>query len=122
MGLIIAHQFIGQLQDEIKKAVFGNVGSMATFRIGSDDAEFVARQYKPTFGEQDLMKIANLNAYMKMLIRGETTQPFSMKVDFPEKGDPEAAEIIKEISRLKYGRPREEVEEEVFARHSKPFG
>ncbi len=121
LDLVIAHQFIGQLKDEIKRAVFGNVGSMASFRIGSEDAEFMAKQYKPTFTEQDLLNVDNRNCYVKLLINGATAQPFSMKTYAPQKGDKEAAEIIKEISRVKYARPREEIEQEIITRHQKPL-
>lgn len=121
LDLIIAHQFIGQLKDEIKKAVFGNVGSQVAFRIGSEDAEFMAKQYKPVFSEQDLLNVDNRNCYVKLLLNGATAQPFSMKTHAPQKGDKEAAEIIKEISRTKYGRPREEIEQEIITRHQKPL-
>ncbi len=118
LDLTISHQFIGQLKEEIKKAVFGNVGSMATFRIGSDDAEFMSKQYKPVFSEQDLLNIDNFNCYVKLLIRGATSLPFSMKTYPPEKGNREVYETVKEISRVKYGRPREEVEEEIIKKHT----
>ena len=118
LDLIITHQFIGQLKEEIQKAVFGNIGSIVTFRIGTNDAEFMAKQYKPVFEEMDLLKIDNYNACVKLLIRGETSTPFSMKTYPPRKGDPEIVELAKEISRTKYGRPREEIEEEIAARFS----
>lgn len=117
LDLIITHQFIGQLKEEIKKAVFGNVGSMVSFRIGSDDAEFVSKQFKPIFGEQDLLNLDNYNSYVKLLIRGQTTAPFSMKTYPPAEGDQTIAELAREISRTKYGRPREEVEREIIAKH-----
>jgi len=119
LDLIIAHQFIGQLKDEIKKAVFGNVGSMASFRIGSEDAEFLAKQFKPVFTEQDLLNVDNYNCYMKLLMQGATAPPFSMKTYEPAKGEKENIEIIKEISRTTYGRPRAEVEQEIIDRHNK---
>lgn len=118
LDLIIAHQFVGQLQENIKKAVFGNVGSMTSFRIGADDAEFIAKQFKPVFSESDLMNLDNYNCYAKLLVSGQTTPPFSMKTYPPEKGDREIAEVVKEISRTKYGRPREEVEAEVMERYN----
>lgn len=117
LDMTITHQFIGQLTDEIKKAVFGNVGSVAAFRIGSDDAEFMAKQFAPVFAEQDLLNIENANAAVKLLVRGATSQPFSMKTFAPEKGNPETAAIIKEMSRMTYGRPREEVEADIASRH-----
>lgn len=121
LDLIITHQFISQLKEEIKKAVFGNVGSVVSFRIGSDDAEFMAKQYKPVFGEKDLLNIDNYNCYVKLLINGATSTPFSMKTYPPNKGDKETAEIIREISRTKYGRPREEVEQDIINRHERPL-
>lgn len=117
LDMVIAHQFIGQLKDEIKKAVFGNVGSQAAFRIGTEDAEFMAKQYAPVFAAQDLLNVDNYNAYLKLLINGATAPPFSMKTYMPEKGDRETMEVVREISRVKYGRPRQEVEQEIAARH-----
>lgn len=117
LNLIMAHQFIKQLQENIKNAVFGNVGSMASFRIGSDDGEFMEKQFSPVFKSQDLLNIDNYNCYVKLLIRGQTSPPFSMRTYPPEKGDRESAQIIKEISRTKYGRSREEVEEEIIKKH-----
>lgn len=117
LDLIIAHQFLGQLEEEIKKAVFGNVGSMVAFRIGSDDAEFLATQFQPVFAAEDLLNIDNHNAYLKLLINGQTSQPFNFKTYPPGPKDPAQAERVKEYSRLKYGRPREEIEAEVNSRY-----
>lgn len=118
LNLTLSHQFIGQLEEQIKKAVFGNVGSMVSFRIGSDDAEFMAKQFGPVFGEDDLLNIDNYNCYVKLLIRGKTSAPFSMKTYPPAQGDRSAIENMKSLSALKYGRPREEVESEIAARHA----
>ncbi|MDO8600930.1 MAG: type IV secretion system DNA-binding domain-containing protein, partial [bacterium] len=87
LDLTLAHQFIGQLEEDIKKAIFGNVGSMVAFRIGSDDAEFMAKQFSPVFGEQDLLNIDNYNAYIKLLIHGQTATPFSIKTNPPSVGE-----------------------------------
>ncbi len=119
LALTITHQFIGQLKEEIKKAVFGNAGSIISFRIGSDDSEFMAKQYKPVFAEQDLLNIDNFNCYLKLLIRGATSPPFNIRTYPLERGDKETAEIIKEISRTKYGRPREEIEREIVEKHGR---
>lgn len=119
LNLTITHQFIGQLKEEIKKAVFGNVGSMASFRIGTEDAEFMAKQYKPVFAEQDLLNIANRTCYLRMLINGQVAQPFNMKTYAPYQGDAQMAEVVKEMSRLKYGRSRVEVEQEILERHNR---
>lgn len=120
LDLVITHQFIGQLKEEIKKSVFGNVGSLASFRIGSDDAEFMAKQFKPVFGEQDLLNLDNYNCYLKLLVNGQTTQPFSLKTYPPRKSDTAVAELAREISRTKYGRSREEIEAEILKRHENP--
>ncbi|MDP1629358.1 MAG: TraM recognition domain-containing protein, partial [bacterium] len=82
LNLIIAHQFIGQLTEKIKSAVFGNVGSMAVFRVGADDAEFLAKQFQPIFSVSDLINIDNYNAYVKLLIGGQTSSPFNIQT-FP---------------------------------------
>lgn len=117
LDLIITHQFIGQLEEDIKKAVFGNVGSVCSFRIGSDDAEYMEKQFAPVFTAQDLLNIDNYNAYLKLLITGQTSKPFNIKTIPPEKGSPEMSDYIKELSRRKYSRPREEVENEIIKRH-----
>ena len=116
LDLIIAHQFIKQLRDDIRDAVFGNVGSMAVFRIGADDAEFMKNKFEPVFTPHDLMSIDNLNAYLSLLVNGQTTKPFNIKIDTGMvfgAGSNETAAKIKEISRTKFGRPREEVEDEI---------
>ena len=116
LDLIIAHQFIGQLSEEIKKAVFGNVGSLAAFRVGSEDGEFLEKQFGPTFTRQDLINIDNYNCVVKLLINGQTAAPFSMKTLLGKSGDPEMAIKAKEYSRLLYGRDRKDVEAEMLAK------
>jgi len=116
LNLIIAHQFIAQLKENIRNAVIGNVGSMATFRVGADDAEFLAKQYEPTFNQQDLINIDNFHAYLKLLINNQTSTPFNVRIPFRKEGNPEITEKIKELSRLKYGRERRIVEKEIQER------
>lgn len=119
LDLIVAHQFIKQLKENIRDAIFGNVGSIVSFRIGPDDAEFMKNKFEPVFSPQDLMNIDNLNAYVNLLINGQTTRPFNIKLETDKvfsAGSAEAAESIKQMSRLKYGRPREEVEREIRER------
>jgi hypothetical protein len=113
LGLVIAHQFIGQLEDEIKDAVFGNVGSIASFRIGAEDAEFLEKQFAPTFAAPDLINIDNRNCYVRMLINGQTAPAFSMKTLAGKKSDPNIAAKAKEFSRLTYGRDKSVVDEEM---------
>ncbi|MBI4158149.1 MAG: DUF87 domain-containing protein [Candidatus Yanofskybacteria bacterium] len=116
LDLIIAHQFIKQLKEGIRDAVFGNVGSIISFRIGPDDAEFMKNKFEPVFTPQDLVNIDNLNAYVSLLIGGQTTRPFNIKINTENVfgvGDKELALSINKMSKLEYGRPREEVEEEI---------
>jgi len=114
--LTLAHQFLGQLPEPIQKSVFGNVGTLCSFRIGPEDAEFMAKQFAPVFGEQDLINIDNYNAYMKLMLGGIMTEGFDMKTYPPERGNRELAQNIKELSILKYGRDREVVEREISQR------
>jgi len=117
--LTIAHQFIGQLQEKIRDAVFGNVGSLAVFRVGADDAKYLVIQFDPVFSETDLVNIDNFNVYLKLLVRGQTTKPFNIQTFPPTKGSEDIVKICRELSRLKYGREREQVEEEIVKRWKK---
>ena len=109
LNLIIGHQFISQIQEKIRDAVFGNVGSIIAFRVGPDDAEFLEKQFTPTFTKNDLINIDNYNAYAKILIDGQTSKPFNLRIIAPQKGDLENKEIIKNLSRLKYGIERDKI-------------
>jgi len=119
--LIIAHQFIGQLDEKIKNSVFGNVGSMVCFRVGVEDAEFLEKQFEPVFDKNDLINLDNFNAYIKIMIDNQTSEPFNILTYPPEKGNPEIGNTIKELSRNKYGRAREEVEREILERSDLKF-
>jgi hypothetical protein len=119
LGLSIAHQFIAQLDDKIKNAVFGNVGSVCAFRVGADDAEYLKNQFEPVFTANDLMNIDNRNAYLKMLVDGRPVKPFSIETLPPAQSNKEVAENLKQLSHLTYGRDRDEVEEEIRARYNK---
>lgn len=118
LSLNVAHQYVEQLDEKIRNAVFGNVGSMAIHRVSPENAEIFAKQLEPTFTSQDILKLENLNCYMKMLINGTPAKPFNSHTPFPPKGNTESIEAIKELSYLKYGRDREEVEEEIMARYN----
>lgn len=117
LSLNIAHQYIAQLPEDIKGAVFGNVGSMAFFRVGSDDAKYLEHQMAPVFTSGDLMKIENYHAYLKMLVRGEPKKPFDIVTLPPEQGDRTRIDALKELSYITYGRPRDEVEQEVLRKY-----
>ncbi|MEI7810198.1 MAG: TraM recognition domain-containing protein [bacterium] len=119
LSLNIAHQYISQLEEKIKNAVFGNVGSMAVFRVSSEDATFLEKRFQPTFKAQDIMKLDNYNAYVNMLVNGQPTKPFNMHTLAPEKGNLELVDSLKQLSYLKYGREREEVEGEIMERYEK---
>ena len=123
LDLIIAHQFIGQLKENIRDAVFGNVGSMAVFRVGAEDAEFLAKQFEPVFSQQDLLNIDNFNAYVKLLINNMTSTPFNVRCEPPAQANSEIAAKIKELSRFKYGKEKAVVEKDILERGKieKPF-
>jgi hypothetical protein len=117
LSLNVAHQFTKQLDEGIKNAVFGNVGSMAVFRVGVDDAEYFEKQFAPVFTSKDIMNIDNFNAYAKILANGKPARPFNFRLEKPEKGNPGLAAQLKELSYLTYGRPRSEVEGEILKKY-----
>ncbi|MDO8483084.1 MAG: type IV secretion system DNA-binding domain-containing protein [bacterium] len=119
LSLHIAHQFINQLEDDIKDAVFGNVGSLAIFRVGSEDAEFLAKQLEPVFTESDIINLDNRNAYLKLLVQGRPVKPFNMETMAPPAGNKEIIAKLKELSYLKFGRERSEVEREIMKKYQK---
>ncbi len=119
LSLTVAHQFIAQLEEDIKNAVFGNVGSIISFRVGADDAEYLEKQFAPVFTAQDLMNIDNRNAYVKLLVGGKPEKPFSIETEPPFEGNREMIDILSEKTKLKYGRNREEVEKEILAKYGK---
>ncbi|MDQ5958061.1 MAG: hypothetical protein QG665_408 [Patescibacteria group bacterium] len=116
LNLVLAHQYIAQLTDTIRESVFGNVGSMAAFRVGTTDAEHLIKHFGPTFTENDLISIENQNAFAKILINGEPAKPFNIKVPKVDGGSRELAEQLKELSRLTHGRDLTQVEQEILFR------
>ncbi|OGY96525.1 MAG: hypothetical protein A2122_01280 [Candidatus Liptonbacteria bacterium GWB1_49_6] len=116
LSLTMAHQFIAQLAEKIRDAVFGNVGSQIVFRVGAQDAEFLVKQFEPVFDQNDLVSIDNFNAFVRILVNGETTKPFNIKTLYPEPGNRENIDRLKEYSREKYGADRKEIEEQIFKR------
>ncbi|MBI5139440.1 type IV secretion system DNA-binding domain-containing protein [Candidatus Nomurabacteria bacterium] len=116
LSLNVAHQYINQLEENIKNAVFGNVGSMAVFRVGTEDANFLEQKFKPQFTAHDITKLENYNAYMSMLVHGMPVKPFNLKTLPPEQGNKDIVDHLKELSYVKYGRDRAEVEAEIMAR------
>lgn len=116
LDLTLAHQFIGQLTEKIRQAVFGNVGSMVSFRVGVEDAEVLVKQFEPVFDKNDLINIDNFNAYIKLIVNGQTAPPFNIKIYPPSAGEEKESQSLRQLSSLKYGRPRAEVEEEISRR------
>jgi hypothetical protein len=117
LNLIVANQFTTQLTDEIRDAVFGNMGTIVSYRIGQNDVESLSRYFQPTFDGDDLLRVPNYNAIVRTLVNGVPTQPFSM-ASLPPLGNPnpKLAEALKQLSAAKYGRPKAAVESEIFDR------
>lgn len=121
LNLIVANQFIGQVEEEVKQAVFGNVGSVVAFRVGVTDANFLQHEFAPTFTEADLVNIERFNVYIKTIVNNEPMRPFSMDLtkDMTQQQDrrnPKVGQMIRELSRLKFGRDREEIEADTTRR------
>ncbi|MDE1925000.1 MAG: DUF87 domain-containing protein, partial [Patescibacteria group bacterium] len=111
LSLTVAHQFIAQLTDEIKDAVFGNVGSLCVFRVGVGDAEFLEKQFAPTFSAADLIKVDNYNAFVRLLIGGKPTAPFTIETLPFISGGIERVDAMREMSYQLYGKAREDIEQ-----------
>ena len=121
LGLCVANQFIGQVEEEVKNAVFGNVGTLVSFRVGVTDANYLQHEFTPTFGEDDLLNVERYHAYCKTIVNNEPVPPFSLDTTkditkIKEMESTRVAEIIKEMSRLKYGRDEKLVEAEISRR------
>ena len=121
LDLTIAHQYLGQLIDgngktQVRDAVLGNAGTMASFRIGPDDAEILAKEFAPTFGSFDLLNVPQFTCYMKLLIDNTASKPFNMNTYPPVSGNADLADAIKQLARLKYGRDKRIVEAEILER------
>jgi hypothetical protein len=123
--LIMAHQYINQLvmskygdkSTKIRDAIFGNVGTLSSFKVGADDAEYLAKEYAPDLSEHDVLGISNYKMYMKLNIQNSTSRPFSVNTIWDtSKQNKKIAKIVKEYSRLKYGRKKEFVDQEIQAR------
>ena len=111
LNLTIAHQYMGQLSDTVRKTVFGNVGSMISFRVGAEDAAILALEYNPVFNERDIINLGVREFYTKMSVNGELREPFSgFTLDAPVVMHDYTKQII-EWSRKQYCTPRKTVEE-----------
>ena len=126
LNLIMAHQYLGQLSsggveakgygNKIRDAIFGNVGTLVTFRIGNEDAEVLAKQLAPTVNEYDLGNIERFNAYVRMLIDNQPARPFNMRTFPPQEGDTGVGSDIRQFSRWKYGQDERKVSEDILRR------
>ena len=116
LNLILAHQYISQLKEEIKNAVLGNVGTIGSFRVGPDDSEFLEKQFKPNFSKFDLVNLDNFNLILKMMISNEVSKAFKVKTIDPKEGNLERVKNLKEMSRLKYGQSKSVVEKNISKR------
>ncbi|MBN2100990.1 type IV secretory system conjugative DNA transfer family protein [Candidatus Dojkabacteria bacterium] len=119
LSLNVGNQYIGQMSDQVKDAVFGNVGTLVTMRVGPDDGKYLETQYEPVFTANDLINQPNIHACIKLLVDGKYPPPFSMDTRYESDRYPKfekVTELVKKISRLKYGRDREVVESEITER------
>ena len=118
--LTVAHQYVSQLvsnnDTKIRDAVFGNIGTLISYRIGVEDAEIFAKEYAPVFNEYDVINVGKYTVYMKLLIDNTAARPFDMKTYPPQQGSHELAQAIKDLSRLKYGKDRKSIEQEILLR------
>ena len=119
LNLTVAHQYTAQLISDkstaVRDAVFGNVGTMIVFRVGADDAEFLEKEFDPEFTPQDIVNLPNYKVYLKLMIDGVTSRPFSARTlpQMVKSGNKEIEEEVIRSSRDLYCRPREEVEREI---------
>ena len=117
LSLTIAHQFLAQVDEKIRDAVFGNVGSMAVFRVGEEDGEFFAKQFAPVFQSLDFVNIENRNAYLRLLAGGVPQKPFNIKTLDLHPGNQDQIDDLRELSYLTYGRDRATIEGNIRARY-----
>ncbi len=121
LSLTIAHQYVGQMPDEVREAVFGNVGTMIAFRVGAEDSELLEKEFSPTFMAPDMVSLGRYQIYLKLMIDGLASKPFSAITLPPIEKPPKTfkQEAIAE-SRKTYARPRAEVEDMIIKRHAPP--
>lgn len=115
LNLIIAHQYIEQLDpDYVRPAVFGNVGTMVFFRVGAADAVFLAPEVAPRFVEEDLVNLTKFEIYVKLMIDGVSSEPFSAKTLPPINARTQSTDRVIKVSRERYAQPRNVIEEKIL--------
>lgn len=113
LSLIMAHQYIKQLDEKVADAVFGNVGTIVSFRIGADDAEMLEKEYSPTFMVEDIVNLPKFHVYLKLMIDGMASQPFSAGALGPIDARTGSTATVIASSRKLFAAPRAEVEERI---------
>lgn len=113
LNLIIAHQYITQMEEVVRDAVFGNVGTLISFRVGAFDAEYLEKEFMPQFTQTDLVNLDKYNAYIKLMINGVTSSPFSMETIPPVAETYNSREKVIAVSRERYGKSRAMIEEKI---------
>jgi hypothetical protein len=123
LNLIVANQYIAQIDEKIRDAVFGNVGTVVSMKVGTTDAQFLETIFTPTFNATDLVNLENTNAYTKLINKGESPPAFSINTHYknapfniPKEGNKKVAEIVKNLSRFRYGRDKAMVEADINRR------
>lgn len=114
LNLIMAHQYIEQLDETVAAAIFGNVGTLISFRVGAADAEVIAKEFAPQFTEEDMVNLGKYDVYLKLMIDGASSQPFSASTLPPIAQKTGSMEKVIRVSRERYGRPRSVIEEKVL--------
>src|SRR5690606_34779701 len=123
LNLILGNQFMTQLSDKVREAIIGNVGTVISGRIGITDAEILIKKFTPTFEAEDLTKMPNYQSISSVMINNVPSAPFSMSFIPPMgQSNPELSSALKRLSAAKYGRPRAQVEREIFQRLGREEG
>jgi Type IV secretion-system coupling protein DNA-binding domain len=117
LSLFLTHQYIDQLHEKIRSAIFGNVGTLISFRVGAEDAAYLVKEFEPVFEESDFVNLPKYSMYIKLMIDGATSKPFSATTMAPKEQLQSYKETVIALSRKKFGRKREAVEKGIFARY-----
>jgi hypothetical protein len=117
LNLILGNQFMTQLTDKVREAIIGNVGTVISGRIGITDAEILVKKFAPTFDAEDLTKMPNYQSVTSVMINNVPSAPFSMSFIAPlGQSNPQLSDALKRLSAAKYGKPRQQVEKDIFTR------
>ncbi len=113
LNLIMAHQYIEQLSDEVRAAVFGNIGTLIAFRVGAIDAEELEKEFQPSFMQEDIVTLPAYHIYLRLMIEGVASEPFSASTLPPIEGETGNRDTVIRVSRERYSNSREDVEEKI---------